>query len=125
MSAYLPCADERRRNYAMKVIHTYIDCRTAPRIVAMNPDDSARPPMRWTPDGAHYQRDIELAVQAALQRSDQRSAFWRFVARLAHGLASPDQPIDRITSSALTRAGKLFIERRLAPRDYFSQRRVA
>jgi hypothetical protein len=124
MSVYLSSANERRRSYAMKVIHTYIDCRTAPRIVAMNPDDSARSPLKWTPDSAHYQRDVELATEAALPRPESRSAFWRFVARLAHGLVSPDHPLDRMTSSALTRAGKLFIERKLLPTSYFRRARV-
>jgi len=121
---FFSSVEERQRDYARKVIDAYIKCKIAPRLVATSWDDSVKPPIRWTPDGVHYQRDVELAVRSALPRGELKSAFWQYVARLAHDLVSHDQPTDRTTNTALTRAGKKFAERELSPIRYFRKARA-
>lgn len=123
-SVYFSSADERRRSYARKCIDAYVACKTAPAIAASNPDDSAKGALKWSPDGAHYQADVENAIRSALPRSELRAALWKYAARLAYGLASSEQQLDRMTGTALTRAGKLFQERNLLPTLYFRRARA-
>lgn len=121
-SVYFSSADERRRSYARKCIDAYVACKTAPRIAASNPDDNAKPSLRWSPDGAHYRVDIENAIRR-LPREELRKAFWQYAVRIAYGLVNHGDQIDRTTTTALTKAGKVFTEMELSPVTYFRRAR--
>lgn len=122
---YVASRGESHRKYAWKVLEGLVSCILAPPIAASNPDPDAPPCVKWSPTGCHFKVDVANAVRAALPRPELRRTFWRLVYRLAMGLSSPDQPTDNLTSTALMRTGKIFAERRLAPRTYFGERRPA
>jgi len=81
--------------------------------------------VKWSLMTALYKADVEKAVRKALPRQQLQRAFWKLAVRRAYGLTSPEQFQDKLTGTVISRCAKVFIERRLAPRTYFTERRAA
>jgi hypothetical protein len=123
--SYVVSNAERRRQYFWQTLDGLIGCMQAQPVIAYNHDPDAPPGLKWSLMTALYKADVEKAVRKALPRQQLQRAFWKLAVRRAYGLTSPEQFQDKLTGTVISRCAKVFIERRLAPRTYFTERRAA
>lgn len=108
---------EHWREYSdlvLSVAETYERIRNLPAVVAFNPDPNPESQShKWTPLSCDFQIDVEHALAAAIRNNSALLGAWNNL------LDNPDV-IGPNEQRLIQRAGPVFAERGLWPRQYFT-----
>jgi hypothetical protein len=104
-------AQAEDRSLFMNVVDAYLSIRGLPVLCAMNLDEDAPRPRKWTPQSCHFIVDVENATAAALKDPIEQAAWFE----LASGGTAPAAVALRVIS----RCARFYRARSLSPESYF------